>query len=106
MRIAILALLWAGCGGASTSCEQIAAQVRQSLDSGKVCQTDSDCTFAETSCGLPDECGSYVNRRTADALATQTADWSKSGCLDGCVSAPCAPPTSQTGHCHAGTCGE
>lgn len=91
---------------AGASCSSISASINAWLNAHQSCTTDSDCTrLGATGCGLPDQCGGYVDNGAVGAyLQSLLSAWQAGGCGVGqCASCPNNVPGPPG--CNMGTCG-
>src|SRR5262249_2982095 len=100
MRLALVMVLAAGCtsntigtgndaGGdgpgaadlAGAGCNDISSSVNAWLQSHQSCTVDGDCVQLKTACGLPGQCGAFVNTSTSGPyLKSLTDAWTANSC--------------------------
>jgi hypothetical protein len=91
---------------AGASCGMLSVSITAWLNSHQGCTTDIDCTYlGATGCGLPDQCGGYINTSGPGAyFQSLLSAWQSNSCGVG----ECAPcPNNQPGPpgCNMGVCG-
>lgn len=87
---------------AGASCAAIADSVQSWIDGHKSCTRASDCTETNTDCGLPGQCGAYLQVSALSGLMSIEDSWTAAGCTGPCP--PCAfpaPATCTNGQCAA-----
>jgi len=89
----------------AVSCATLKTQAQQTIDdnNNKTCVKDSDCFLVGTSCGLPGQCGAYVNQAGQSALKMIDSQYRSMGCQSGQPCPPCPAPFMAA--CKMGVCG-
>ena len=85
---------------AMATCASVSTRVQGYLDSHAACQQDSECAVVNTRCGLPGQCGAYLQQSALDGLNLLQQEWDSMRCMGPCP--PCAFPSPAA--CVKGRC--